>query len=126
AAGGAVGLLFAFIGVRALVAMAPASLPRMPEVQLDGAVLAFTAVLGLLTALLFGLLPALHGSRTNVQAALRESGRANTAGRQRARVRQALVVTQVALAVVLVAGAGLLLRRFARLTNPDPGFNAEH
>ena len=125
-AGGAAGLLFAFIGVRALVGMAPATLPRMPEVQLDGAVLAFTAILGLLTALLFGLLPALHGSRTNVQAALRESGRANTAGRQRARIRQALVVTQVALAVVLVAGAGLLLRSFARLTNLDPGFNAEH
>lgn len=125
-AGGVVGLAFAAIGVRALVAIAPATLPRMPEVRLDIVVLAFTAVLGVVTALLFGLLPALQGSRTNVQGALRESGRANTAGAQRARVRQALVVAQVALAVVLVAGAGLLLRSFARLTALDPGFNAEH
>jgi putative ABC transport system permease protein len=124
-AGGALGLAFAAIGVRALVAIAPATLPRMPEVRLDSGVLAFTVILGVLTALLFGLLPAIQGSRPNVHGALKESGRANTTGVQRARVRQAMVVAQVALAVVLVAGAGLLLRSFARLTALDPGFDAE-
>ncbi|MGH7465174.1 MAG: FtsX-like permease family protein, partial [Longimicrobiales bacterium] len=83
------------------------------------------AALGLVTALLFGLLPALQASRTNVQSTLRESGRANTAGAHRARLRQVMVIAQVALAVVLVAGAGLMLRSFARLTNVDPGFTTD-
>jgi hypothetical protein len=122
--GGACGFAFAALGVRALLALAPAELPRLPEVSLDAPVLVFTAGLSLITAVLFGLLPALHGSRADLQETLKEGGRANTAGVRRLRVRQVMVVAQVAMAVVLVVGAGLMLRSFARLLQIDPGFNA--
>jgi predicted permease len=124
-AGGGCGLLFAFLGVRALLALAPANLPRLPEVSIDAPVLAFTALLAVLTAILFGLLPALQGSRADLQETLKEGGRANTSGRARTRVRQTLVVSQIALAVVLVMGAGLMLRSFSKLLGIDPGFDAE-
>jgi predicted permease len=122
--GGALGLLLAFLGVRTLVALAPASLPRFPEVAVDAPVLMFTAMLAVLTAVLFGLLPALQGSRAELQETLKESGRANTSSARRTRVRQMLVVSQVALAVVLVTGAGLMLKSFTRLLGIDPGFDA--
>jgi putative ABC transport system permease protein len=122
-AGGALGLVFAFAGVRALLTLAPATLPRLPEVSIDTTVLAFTAGLSILTALLFGLLPALQGARVELQETLKEGGRANTAGATRSRLRQIMVVTQVALAVVLVIGAGLMMRSFQRLLNIDPGFD---
>ena len=124
--GGLLGLLLAVGGVRALVALAPASLPRFPEVSVDAPVLAFTAVLALVTSLLFGLLPALQGSRADLQGTLKEGGRANTGSARRVRVRQTLVVSQVALAVVLVMGAGLMLKSFTRLLGIDPGFDARN
>ena len=124
--GGVLGLVMAAVGVRALVSLAPASLPRLPDVAIDGGVLLFTALLAVFTALLFGLLPALQASRADLQLALKESGRANTTTAGRARTRQVLVVAQVALAVVLVAGAGLMLRSFSRLLAVDPGFDAEN
>ena len=124
--GAALGLLLANVGVQALVKLAPADLPRMPEVAIDGTVLGFTAALTIITALLFGLLPALHGSRTDLQETLKEGGRANTATRGRHRVRGAMVVGQVALAVVLVVGAGLMLRSFRKLTSIDAGFETEN
>jgi predicted permease len=123
--GGAAGFALAALGVRALLTLAPAELPRLPEVSLDAPVLAFTAGLSLLTAVLFGLLPALHGSRVDLQETLKEGGRSNTAGGRRLRVRQGMVIAQVALAVVLVVGSGLMLRSFARLLQIDPGFNAD-
>ncbi len=123
AMGGTLGFALAALGVRALLALAPANLPRLPEVSLDAPVLAFTAGLSILTALLFGLLPALQGSRADLQETLKEGGRANTTGARRMRVRQSMVVGQVALAVVLVVGAGLMLRSFSRLLDIDPGFN---
>ncbi|MEX2284435.1 MAG: ABC transporter permease [Gemmatimonadota bacterium] len=124
--GALLGLLLAHAGVRALVKLAPADLPRLPEVTIDGAVLAFTAVVTVITALLFGLLPALHGSRVDLQETLKEGGRANTSTRHRHRVRGAMVVGQVALAVVLVVGAGLMLRSFRKLTDIDPGFDTRN
>lgn len=124
-AGGTFGLLFAFAGVRALLALAPANMPRLPEVSIDTPVLVFTAGLALLTAFLVGLLPALQGSRADLQDTLKEGGRANTSGTRRVRVRQVLVVSQIALAVVLVVGAGLMLKSFGKLLGIDPGFDAE-
>jgi putative ABC transport system permease protein len=124
-AGGALGLALAFAGVRLLVAMAPATLPRLPEAGIDAGVLGFTAALAIFTALLFGLLPALHAARTDLQLSLKESGRANTSTAQRARFRQGMVMGQIALAVVLVAGAGLMLRSFSRMVDIDPGFDPD-
>jgi putative ABC transport system permease protein len=125
-AGGALGLLFARIGVSGLLALAPANLPRLPEVSIDSSVLAFTAVITVFTAMLFGLLPALQGSRSDLQETLKEGGRANTAGARRTRLREVMVVAQIAMAVVLVTGAGLMLRSFSRLLSIDPGFSPEN
>jgi ABC-type antimicrobial peptide transport system permease subunit len=123
--GGTAGVLTAFLGVEALRALAPADLPRLDEIRLDGTVLGFTALLTLGAAALSGLAPVLLASRANVQGVLREEGRSATAGRGRIRVRQALVVSQTALAVVLLVAAGLLLQSFRALRAVDPGFRAE-
>jgi putative ABC transport system permease protein len=124
--GGSAGVLFAAGGVLALKALAPPSLPRISEVTIDVRVLAFTLVLSLLTALLFGLVPAIHGSRVDLQETLKEGGRANTGSRERSRFRSAVVAGEVALAVVLVIGAGLMLRSFRNLLDVNPGFRADH
>lgn len=123
--GGALGIVLAQLGVSGLLSLAPANLPRLPEVRIDAAVLGFTALVTILTAMLFGLLPALQGSRADLQETLKEGGRANTASRRRTRLREAMVVAQIALAVVLVTGAGLMLRSFSRLLSIDPGFSTE-
>ncbi|HET8698547.1 MAG TPA: ABC transporter permease, partial [Gammaproteobacteria bacterium] len=122
-AGGAAGVLLAHAGTRALVALGPAStLPRLGEVGIDGAALAFTAVVSVLTGLLFGVLPAFRSSSADTLGALRDGGRNATLGRHRHRTRNALVMTQVALAFVLVIGSGLMVRSFAALRSVDPGF----
>ncbi|HEY8256068.1 MAG TPA: ABC transporter permease [Gemmatimonadales bacterium] len=124
--GGVLALMLATWGVRALVLVAPASIPRLDAIQLDGQVLAFTAAIALLTGLLFGMAPALHALRGNLSSVVSEGGRAGTVGRSRQRFRRALVVGQIALALMLLTGAGLLVRSFLRLTHVDPGFDAEH
>ncbi len=124
--GGGAGIALAWAGVAALRYIAPANLARVPETAIDGGVLAFTALLSVATALIFGLLPALQVARANAQAVLREGGRANTAGRARHRVRRMLVAGEVALAVMLAAGAGLMLRSFWKLVDIDPGFHAQN
>ncbi len=119
--GGLVGLLFAFGGVRALIALGPATLPRLLNVTIDARVLSFAMLVSVGTGLLFGLIPALQASNPDLQAPLKEGTRAPVAsGRHRA--RHVLVVTEVALAVVLVTGAGLLIRTFWQLQQVDPGF----
>jgi predicted permease len=123
-AGGAAGVLLAYVGVRALVSVGPAGIPRLNEISLNGAALVFVALVSVLTGVLFGLLPALRVSATRVTAALRDSSRGTTAGRGRHRTRNALVITQVALAFVLVAGSGLMVRSFQALRSVDPGFSA--
>jgi putative ABC transport system permease protein len=124
-AGGLAGLALAFLGVSALRAVAPADLPRLHEISVDPTVLAFTMMLTASAGVLFGLAPALHAGRADLQGALRDEGRVTTAARQRIRVRQLLVVSETVLAVVLLVAAGLLLQSFRRLMAVDPGFRAE-
>ena len=125
AAGGLVGLLLAVWGVRGLVLVAPPSVPRLEAVGIDLRVLGYTLGVTLVTGVLFGLAPALHAVRGNLTDALTDGGRAGTTGRVRQRVRQALVAGQVAVALVLVTGAGLLVQSFLRLRQVNPGFVPE-
>jgi putative ABC transport system permease protein len=124
-AGGMVGLLLAVWGVQGLVLIAPPSVPRLDAVGIDLRVLGYTVGVTLLTGILFGLAPALHAVRGDLTGALTDGGRAGTAGRGRQRVRHALVTGQVAVALVLVTGAGLLVQSFLRLRQVDPGFVPE-
>ncbi len=108
----------------ALVSFGPADIPRLSDTSLDGRVLAATLLLALATALIFGLAPALHGASADPSEALHAGARSIGAGRTRQRLRIALVVSEVALSVVLLMGAGLALHSFVRLTAVDPGFDA--
>lgn len=123
--GAAAGLLLAYWGIRGLDALAAGELPRVENLALDGRVLAFTIALSVVTVLLFGLGPALRFSRPDLQSSLKEGGRAPSPGRGRVRARSLLVTGQIALTLVLVAGAGLLTRSFVGLTSVDPGFEVE-
>jgi len=123
-AGGGLGLLVAFWGVRALGQWSGASLPAMHGIGIDAWVLAFTLGVSVITGLAFGLVPAVQAWRTDVNAALKEEGRGDTGG-HRNRLRQLLVVSEVALSLVLLVGAGLLIKSFSRLLDVNPGFRAE-
>jgi len=120
-AGGAAGVALAVWATKALVTLAPRGTPRIAEVGIDGPVLLFALGVTLATGLLFGLAPALQASRPDLAATLKDGARGSR-GRASFRARNALVVTEIALAVVLLAGAGLLLRSFARLQQVDLGF----
>ena len=120
--GGALGIVLAKAGLRTLVALAGSSLPRAETIGLDPAVLAFTTVVSLVTGLAFGLLPALRVSRSEMAEALRDGARGSTEGAGRSRIRSILVASEIALALVLLAGAGLAMRSFAALRAVDPGF----
>ena len=122
-AGGAVGLLLAYAGVRALVALDVGNLPRSDEIGIDATVTLFTLLVSLLAGVLFGLAPAIHTATPNLHGALKEGGRGTTADRGSHALRRSLVVTEVALALSLLTGAGLLLKSFARLQQVDPGFD---
>jgi len=123
AVGGVIGLLLAGWGVRALVALGGAGLPRAAEIGLDARVMAFTLFVTVATALLFGAAPALRASRGGPAATLRESGRGTTNGARKNRLRDVLVASEFALALVLLAGAGLAIRTFIALRDVDPGFD---
>jgi putative ABC transport system permease protein len=123
--GGAVGAAIGFWGLRALLAANPESIPRAMEIALDWKVLLFTLGVSILTGLIFGMAPLLHLREQVVSVALKEGGQRATAGSARARVRSGLVMAEVALAVVLVVGAGLLMRSFQKLMTVDPGFDRE-
>ncbi|HXI21796.1 MAG TPA: ABC transporter permease, partial [Gemmatimonadales bacterium] len=122
--GGVLGLAIAAWGTHALGSMSQHYLPRASDIGIDGPVLAFTLGLSVLTGLAFGMVPALQASRTDLQGVLRESTRGGGAVSNRA--RGTLVVIEVALALVLLTGAGLLLRSFARLAGIAPGFDPQH
>jgi putative ABC transport system permease protein len=121
--GGALGLVLAYLGVRALVALEPPNVPRVQELSIDATVLLFTFGTALLTGVLFGLAPALQSARPDLQGTLKEGGRSGISDVAGQIVRRTLVVAEMALALVLLIGAGLLIRSFARLQAVDPGFN---
>jgi predicted permease len=128
--GGAAGLALGVAGVRVLLALSPGDIPRIGAdgagVTVDWRVLAFTFGLALTTGVIFGLFPALHAMRTDVNASLKESGARAGAGGRHARTRSLLVVAEMALAIVLLIGAGLLIRTFAALHSVHPGFDPHH
>ena len=121
AAGGIAGLAIAFVAVRLLVQLGPASLPRLHEVRVDALTLAFTAGISVLVAVVFGAIPLLHGAP--LASTLHELGRGNTASRGRHRSRHLLMAGQVALALVLLVSSGLMIRSFQKLVAIDPGFD---
>jgi putative ABC transport system permease protein len=118
--GGALGVLLAFWGVRGLVAALPSNIPRADEIRIDSEVLLFTLGIALFTGLAFGIAPAWKMSGTSVNDPLKEGGRGTTPGHHR--VRNTLVVGEIAMALILLVGAGLLLRSFYRVLQADAGF----
>jgi len=123
AMGGLLGLLLAKLAINALVRLGPEQIPRLQMISLDGRILGFTLLISLLTGLLFGMAPALQSLKLNLNESLKEGGRAASGGRRQRRTRGALVVAEVALALALLLGAGLLMRSFLKLQQTDPGFN---
>ena len=123
AAGGTLGLLVANWGLKLLLALAPADLPRASAISLDGWALAFTALISLLTGVLFGIAPAFQSSKTDLNNSLKESVGRATAGLSRSRLRSTLAVSEIALSLVLLAGAALLVKTFANLLNANAGFD---
>jgi predicted permease len=126
ALGGVLGMLFAWACLRALLAGATPIFPRMDQASLDGGVLLVALVMTVGAGVVFGLLPALELSRPDIDAALKESGRASTGSARHRRYLSALIVLESALSVVLLVGAGLMLRSFAAIVDVRPGFQAEH
>jgi putative ABC transport system permease protein len=122
-AGGALGVGLAVWGVDALIALSPPNLIGSTQVGVSLPVLGFTLGVSVLTGVIFGLLPALEAARTDANDALKETGRGNTGSRSSRRARSAFVVSEIALALVLLVGAGLLIKSFSRLTSVDPGFD---
>ena len=123
---GAAGLLLAYWGSKALVALAPADLPRLAETGIDRSVLAFTLGISMITSLLFGLVPALYASKVDLNEALKQGGTRSVTGGGMVRMRGVLVVAEIALAVVLLSGAGLLIKSFVALHNVALGFRPEN
>lgn len=124
--GGVIGLALAAIGTRLLLQMAPSTLPRLDFVRIDSMVLLFTLAVSLLTGVVFGLLPSRQSTRPDIARTLREGGRGSGMRRAGHHARRLLVVVELALSVMLLAGAGLLIRSFERLTSVDPGFRTDH
>ncbi len=126
ALGALFGAVLALVGVRTLVHMLPADFPRAGDIHVDLPVFLFTLLLALATGILFGLVPALQASRADLRDALHEGGRAASASRSTLRLRNALVISEITLACILLIGAGLMLRTFVNLLHLDPGFRPEH
>ncbi len=124
--GGGGGLVLALCGTRVLVALSPAGIPRVDTISLDSHVLLFMLAVSFFTALGFGLVPALQASAVNLNDSLKEGGRGSTEGIRRNRLRSALVASEFALALILLVGAGLMMRSLLALQAIDPGFNPRH
>ena len=123
--GGIVGLVLAYWMLYALLWLSPTNIPRLPAIRMDGRVLAFTSVIVVLTGILFGMVPALRTSKLNLSEALKEGAR-NVAGGRHERLRQLLVVSELALSLVLLVSAGLLIRSFISVERVNPGFDAQN
>src|SRR5262245_16183169 len=124
--GGVLGVWLAWWGLRLLVDLNPANIPRLENIRLDWLVLGFSLVLSLLTGVIFGLVPALQITHIKLSEVLKEGGRAGAGSRRAQRIRGVFIVAEVALTLALLAGAGLLIRSFWRLQQVDPGFNTEN
>ena len=124
--GAAAGLLLAWWGVYLLVAFGPSDLPRIKEITVDARVLGFTAAIAMSTGIIFGIVPALKASFPDINEALKESGRSATGGVGHRRLRSLLVAAEIALSLVLLVGAGLLLKSFHKLQAVNPGFNPQN
>jgi len=122
-AGGVLGLLLAYFGLRSLLALAPLDLPRSSDVHLDRWAFAFTFVISLLTGLIFGLAPALDASKRSVNESLKEGAGRSSGARGSARLRKLLIVGEFAVSLVLLTGAGLMIATFSKLLHTSPGFN---
>lgn len=125
-AGGAVGVVFAFLGVKLFSVLEPGLIPRTETVSVDLRVLGFATLISVLTGLLFGIVPALQASRVEANAALKEGSSHSTGSRKRARLQGSLVVSEVALSLVLLTGAGLLFHSFMNLTSVEAGFESSN
>jgi putative ABC transport system permease protein len=123
--GGVLGLMLALWGIDILMSLSPAGIPRLKDTALDGRVLGFTFIVSMLTGLIFGLAPALYGSKPDLNESLKDGSRGTTEGARAGRVRNMLVVGELALALVLLIGAGLMIKSFARLMDVRSGFNTE-
>ena len=124
--GGAAGLLLGNWGIKLLLWFKPDNLPRLATTHIDARVLAFTFFISLFTGIVFGLIPAIHASRLDINSGLKEAGRTGAGGTASLRLRRLLVVTELSLAIVLLISAGLLLRSFARLASVPPGVAPEN
>jgi putative ABC transport system permease protein len=124
--GAGVGILFAIWAIDLVKSLGTQTIPRLGEVQIDGTVLLVTLAVAIGTGLIFGLVPGLTSGKSDLTESLKEGGRGSTSGRRHNRLRNALVIAEVALALVLLTGAGLLLKSFVRLQNVNPGFNPEN
>ncbi len=124
--GGGIGLALALVGVKALVSLLPANFPRAHDIHVSAPVFAFTFLVSVVTGILFGLAPALQASRTDPNQGLHKGGRATTGSGHQTRLRNALVISEVGLACVLLIGAGLMLRSLLNIVHLDPGFRQDH
>src|SRR5207249_5061667 len=122
-AGAAVGVVLSVWGLELLKQVGALTVPRLAEVNVDLLVLVVTAVVAVGTGILFGLIPALATAKPELTEVLKEGGRSSTTGAERNKVRNSLVIAEIALALVLLVGAGLLLKSYARVQNIDPGFD---
>jgi putative ABC transport system permease protein len=125
-AGGALGILLAWWSVDFLVTLSPMTFPSFVKLTLDTLVLGFSLLMSVLTGVLFGLAPALQAARPALNEVLKATGRGNSGGLGRSRLRGALVISEIALAMVLLVGAGLMIRSLQRLHAVDPGFDSDH
>jgi predicted permease len=123
-AGGVTGLGIALLAIEMLRVFGPENVPRLDEITIDGRVMAFTFFVSLITGILFGLVPALRASRVNLNSTLKDGGRSSS-GSSHHRVRNLLVVSEVALSLILLIGAGLLIRSYQRIQDASPGFNPQ-
>jgi putative ABC transport system permease protein len=125
-AGGLLGSIIGILAVRYLITFTPSSMPKPDNIGINGPVLVFTLFLSVFTSFIFGLVPALQASKSDLNETLKEGGRGNSGGAKQNRVRSLLVIAEVALALVLLIGAGLMIKSFVRLQNVNPGFDPEN